>query len=105
MNYQEYTADDFRQAFQTLAGLVNQLPPAQRTELRSQLGAYSHDFKHTLGVVVGANGILLRLNLNGGDETDDVTEMTDMITRATGQLDGLIMLLVESLNNQIETGE
>ena len=30
--------------------------------------------------------------------------MTDMIPRATSQLDGLIMLLVESLNNQIETG-
>jgi K+-sensing histidine kinase KdpD len=104
MNYQEYSTEDFRQAFSTLAGLVNQLPSAQRAELRSQLGAYSHDFKHTLGVVVGANGILLRLNMNGGEETEDVEEMTDMITRATSQLDGLIMLLVESLNNQIETG-
>jgi len=91
------------QAFESLAALVNQLPAEQRAELRSTLGSYTHDLKHTLGLVTGANGILLRLNL-GEEAAAEVQEMAGIITNASVQMDALIMLLVEHLNNQIKAG-
>lgn len=95
--------EDFSQAFETLAELVNQLSLEERSALRSTLGGYTHDLKHTLGLITGANGILLRLDLDG-EEAEDVREMAGIILQAAGDIDAMIMQLVEHLSNRIETG-
>jgi hypothetical protein len=94
--------EDIGQAFEILAELVNQLPEERRAALRSTLGLYTHDLKHTLGLVTGANGVLLRLDLAGEELADEVREMAEMITHAAGDLDAMVMLLVDHLSNQIE---
>ena len=94
---------DFSQAFETLAELVNQLSLKERNALRSTLGVYTHDLKHTLGLITGANGILLRLDLEG-EEAEDVRQMAGIILQAAGEIDAMVMQLVEHLSNRIETG-
>lgn len=103
MTQPDVPKEDFNQAFDKLAELVNQLPLEERTALRSALGIYTHDLKHTLGLVTGANGILLRLDLER-EEAKDVREMAGIILQAAGDIDALVMQLVEHLSNRIETG-
>lgn len=89
------------QAFQRLSDLVNQLPDEERIALRDALGHYTHDLKNTLGLVTGANAILPRVAVG----QPQIKEMSGIIQKASGQIDDLIMLLVEHLNNQIETDD
>ncbi len=69
--------------------------------MRAALGIYTHDLKNTLGLVSGSNAILPRIAAG----QPQILEMTGIIQKASGQIDDLIMLLVEYLNNQIDTGE
>ena len=89
------------QAFQRLADLVNQLPEDERAALRAALGHYTHDFKNTLGLVTGSNAILPRV----AADQPQILEMSAIIKKAAGQIDDLIMLLVDHLSNQIDTGK
>jgi len=89
------------QAFHRLADLVNQLPEEERIALRSALGNYTHDLKHTLGLVTGANAIFLRM----ASAQPQILEMAEIIQNASGQIDELITLLADQLNNQIDTDE
>ena len=102
MTREDGRGEDFRLAFEKLAELVNQLPVEERTALRSTLGGYTHDLKHTLGLITGANGILLRLDLADEAQAEEVREMAGMITHAAGDIDAMVMHLVEHLSNQIE---
>jgi signal transduction histidine kinase len=90
------------EVFATLADLINRLPVEERTKLRAGLGAYSHDLKNTLGVITGANALICRIPPQA-EAAETVLEMAGIIENATGQMDELIMLLVEDLNNQIDT--
>ena len=103
MTQPDVPEEEFSQAFEKLAELVNRLSLEERTALRSTFGTYTHDLKHTLGLVTGANGILLRLDLEGED-AKDVREMAGIILQAAGDIDALVMQLVEHLSNRIETG-
>lgn len=103
MTHADVPEEDFSQTFETLAELVNQLSLEKRTALRSTLGGYTHDLKHTLGLITGANGILLRLDLEGED-AKDVREMAGIILQAAGDIDAMVMQLVEHLSNRIDTG-
>jgi signal transduction histidine kinase len=93
----QLTAD---QAFQRLAELVNQLPDEERAALRAALGRYSHDLKNTLGLVSGSNAILKRT----ASDQPEIVEMVEIIQKASGQIDDLIMQLADQLNNQIDVG-
>ena len=73
------------QAFQRLAELVNQLPEEERTALRVALGNYTHDLKHTLGLVTGANALLSRI----AADQPQIMEMAEIIQKASGQIDEL----------------
>ena len=57
--------------------------------------------KIPLGWLSGSNAILPRIAAG----QPQILEMTGIIQKASGQIDDLIMLLVEYLNNQIDTGD
>lgn len=86
------------QVFQRLAEMVNQLPGEERKALRAALGVYTHDLKNTIGLVTGSNAILERI----AADTPQIMEMSEIIAKASGQIDDLIMVLVDQLNNKIE---
>lgn len=88
-------------AFQRLAELVNQLPEEERADLRFALGNYTHDLKHTIGLVNGANVLVSRTVA----DQPQVVEMVEIIQKASSQIDDLITLLVDQLNNQIKTND
>jgi hypothetical protein len=85
-------------ALHRLAELVNQLPEEERAIIRAALGEYTHDLKHTIGLVTGANVLVSRTI------TDDshVAEMVEIIQNASIQIDDLVTLMVDQLNNQIK---
>lgn len=93
--------DEFAQAFGQIAEHLNELPPEQRAAFRAQLGEYAHDFKHVLGLVLGANAVLQR------DEEVVRTQgdMLEVIEDAAKQLDALFELFVHNLPNQIDLDE
>jgi geranylgeranyl pyrophosphate synthase len=90
----KYPATD---AFQRLAVLVNQLPEEERSNIRAALGEFTHDLKHTIGLVTGANVLVSRTVT---DQTQ-VAEMVEIIQNASNQIDDLITLMVDQLNDQI----
>ena len=92
--------DSPREALQRLAVLVNKLPEEDREKLTAALSVYTHDFKHTLGLVTGASALISRT----ASDQPQIGEMTDIIKSASSQLDDLINLMVEELNNRINTG-
>ncbi|MBN2045212.1 MAG: hypothetical protein JW757_09350 [Anaerolineales bacterium] len=89
--------DEVRKAFWRLAALVNGLTAEEQSELKFALGEYTHDLKHTLGLVTGANALISRTAAGQAK----IDEMTRMIEGAARQLDQLTDLMVEELNNRI----
>ena len=94
-------SDSAREALQRLAALANQLHEEERAELLSALGEYTHDLKHMLGLVTGANALISRT----GTGQEQIEEMTKIIMNASSQLDEYITLMVEELNNRIDNGD
>jgi hypothetical protein len=89
--------DKAKDAFRHLAELVNSLPEEERAVILEGLSNYTHDLKHTLGLVTGANALVSRIS----DEDGQIREMVKIIQSACSQLDDGIMLLVDQLNNRI----
>ena len=102
MTAENNSSQEIGEVFAVLAELINRLPVEERTKLRASLGAYSHDLKNTLGLITGANALIGR-NPPQGEAAETVLEMAGIIENATVRMDELIMLLVDDLNNQIDT--
>lgn len=96
------TQEDFRSLFLQLSALVNELPMGKRAKIRAKLGDYSHDLKHQLGLVAGANALLERYNFSE-DIDSEIRELAAVIREAVRQIDGHIDALTENLNHQIDS--
>ena len=90
-------------AFLEIAQAANQLPENRRAEISNQLGAYTHDLKHLLGLVTGANEIILRRSPSD-ESVGKIIEMVEIIQDAASQMDAYFDLLVDNLYHPIEQG-
>lgn len=86
--------------FLELAELVNSSPLEQRIFIRSQLGDYTHDLKHLLGLVTGANAVLAKYT---SENDPQFREMVEMIQEAALKIDAQVDLLTEQLSQNIRT--
>jgi signal transduction histidine kinase len=91
----------YERAFQQIAEALRQLPPDQQKTLREQLGNYTHDLKHILGVVTGANALLIRDSHTAGAYGD----LLEIIQRSAGELDDHFEILIQNLSTQIGLDE
>jgi hypothetical protein len=86
--------------FLQLAELVNSLPPEKRVSIRHFLGEYTHDLKHLIGLVTGANALITRQQ-SGNANSDVFEEMLAMIEDAAKQIDSQIDRLTVYLSQRI----
>jgi len=87
----------YQQAFRQIAEALKQLPPDQQKDLREMLGNYTHDLKHTLGLVTGAHSLLVRDANTAGVHAD----ILEIIQQAAKELDDHFEILIHNLSNQI----
>ena len=87
-------------AFLDIAQAASQLPEDKRVEVSNQLGTYTHDLKHLLGLVTGANEIILR-HASSDEPGGKIVEMVEIIQDATIQMDAYFDLLVDNLYHPI----
>jgi len=100
MNQTPPSPDRNRSVFLELAELVNSCPVEQRIFIRSQLGEYTHDLKHLLGLVTGANAVLTKYT---SENDPQFREMVEMIQEAALKIDAQVDLLTEQLSQYIRT--
>jgi hypothetical protein len=93
--------EEFAQAFRQAADQLNHLSPQERADLRARFGEYAHDFKHILGLVMGANSVLQRDDAVMENQGD----MLEIIEDAAKRLDASFDLFVQNLANQITLDE
>ncbi len=93
---QNRSPEQYQAAFEAIAGAVRQLPDEQRKQIGEQLGEYTHDFKHLLGLVTGANAVLLRV-APADEKGDKMLEMVETIDKASVQLNAYIDMIVSQL--------
>ena len=94
--------EDLRSLFLQLSALVNELPMEKRANIRAKLGDYSHDLKHQLGLVTGANALIERYDFSE-DIGSEIRELTAVIREAVRQIDEHIDVLTEYLSHKINT--
>lgn len=90
-------AEKFSQVFRQVAEILNQCAPEERAAVRADLGDYTHDLKHILGVVLGAQTLMAYdkdLLANHGDELE-------IIARSAKDLNSMFELLIQNLSNEI----
>ena len=97
MSEDQKKTSTYEQAFQQISDALKQLPSDQQKALREQLGNYTHDLKHTLGVVTGANALLQR----DAHTASSHGEVLEIIQRAARELDAHFEILIQNLSNQI----
>jgi len=100
MNQTPPSPDRNRSVFLELAELVNSCPVEQRIFIRSQLGEYTHDLKHLLGLVTGANAVLTKYT---SENDPQFREMVEMIQEAALKIDAQVDLLTGQLSQYIRT--
>lgn len=89
------------QSWQEIAALINDLPLEQREQYRRSLGAFMHDMKHTLGLIVNANELVSR-EIKKCPEEHKAVEMIDIIKIGSKQLDDHLNVIVNDCCNLIE---
>ena len=95
---------DHNQFWQGIAALINGLPPEQREQYRQSLGAFMHDMKHTLGLIMNANE-LVRRGIKGCQGEHKAVEMIEIIKTGSQQLDDHLNIIVDDCCNLIEVEE
>jgi len=88
--------------FMKLAELVNTLSLDERSSVRNELGEYTHDLKHLLGLVTSASAVLRR-EPAFGEQDSQLAEMVELIDQTIRKIDAQIDVLAESLSHQIKT--
>jgi hypothetical protein len=86
--------------FQEMAELVNQQPKEKREHTRRLIGEFLHDIKHQLGLVTGANAVILR-ELNSDREPKQSFEMIEISGNACLTINGYTDLVGENLTARI----
>ena len=89
---------EFSEIFRQIAEYLNRLTPEKRAELRKGLGEYSHDLKHILGVVMGAQSLI---QLDDDSAVKHVEEL-DISIQSLKDLNAMFDIMVHNLSNQIE---
>lgn len=97
MSIDPVKAEKFREVFQQIADILNQCSPEERAAIRTGLGEYTHDLKHFLGVVLGAQTLMAF----DGDTLDKHGDMLEIIVQSVKDLDGLFEILIHNLPNEI----
>ena len=92
---------DHDQYWKGMAALINDLPPEQREQYRQSLGAFMHDMKNTLGLIINANE-LVRRDVEGCQGDHKAVELIDIIKTGSQQLDDLLNIVVNDCCNLIE---
>lgn len=93
---QNRNPEQYEAAFQAIAEAVRELSEEEVRRISAQLGEYTHDFKHLLGLVTGANAILLR-SVSSDEQGAKMMEMVEIINRSSAQLNAFIEVLVSQL--------
>jgi len=93
---QERDPERYQATFEVIGNLVRELPDGQRELISEQLGEYTHDLKHLLGLVTGANAVILRV-VPTDEKGVKVLEMVETIDKAAGQLNDYIDVIVSQL--------
>ena len=101
MSHDSSSPDPSQGVFLELAELVNSCPVEQRIFIRSQLGEYTHDLKHLLGLVTAANAVLKRKFASEDDP--QFREMVEMIQEAAQKIDAQVDMLTEQFSQYIQT--
>jgi hypothetical protein len=86
--------------FQELAELVNQQPKENREHTRRLIGEFLHDIKHQLGLITGANAVILR-ELNSERGPNQSFEMIKISGDASLKINAYVDLVSENLTAKI----
>ena len=90
-------AERFREIFQQIAGNLNQCTPEERAAIRTGLGDYTHDLKHILGVVLGAQTLMAF----DGDTLEKHGDELDILVQSVKDLDGMFDIFIHTLQSEI----
>lgn len=101
MSKHDVSQEQFQSVFLELADLVNSQKLEKRISIRKQLGEFTHDLKHLLGLVTSANAILQRRSFSA-EEDPELKEMVDLVVEAAQNIDSKIDLMADYLNQQIK---
>ncbi|MCB2179732.1 hypothetical protein KQH54_01275 [bacterium] len=98
---EDRSPEQYEAVFMAIAEAVNRLPEEERHQIGAQLGEFTHDFKHLLGLVTGANAVLVR-----SATTDSVgariVDMVEISDKAAMELNQFIEVIVNQLYLQIQ---
>jgi hypothetical protein len=86
--------------FQELAELVNQQPKEKREHTRRLIGEFLHDIKHQLGLITGANAVILR-ELSSEQEPNKSLEMIEISGDASMTINTYVDLVSENFTARI----
>ena len=74
------------------------LSTAERSQFLELVNESGHDLKNSLGRIIGANALLIRLGKKmEGQDGETIREMTEIIERAVKELDGQIKEIIQNL--------
>ncbi len=87
--------------FLELANAASHLSDEEQEQLGAQLGEYTHDLKHILGLVTGANAIILR-SAPSDEPGSKIVEMVEIIEDATAELNAYFDVMIDHLYHPLE---
>ena len=94
-------AEKYEQTWRKISELVNGLPLEDRQQLRDSLGLFTHDIKHSLGLISSGNELIRRDFASCGHEHTSI-EMPDVIQTGFEQINAYFDVIVSNLNNKID---
>lgn len=93
---QDHHPEGYEAVFQAIARAVRQLPEEERSRINAQLGEFTHDLKHLVGLVTGANSVVLR-SAPSDESGEQIVEMVKISNHAAAEIDAFIEVIVQHL--------
>lgn len=98
MTGKEENLETLGEALRLLSEQIDGLSPSEQARFHDLVNNSGHDLKNSLGRIIGANALLIRLGeKTEGEEGETILEMTSIIRRAVKELDGQINEIIENL--------
>ena len=94
-------AEKYEETWRRISEIVNRLPLEDRQELRDSLGLFTHDMKHSLGLISSGSELVRRDLASCGHEHRS-SEMPDVIQTGFQQVNAYLDVIVSNLNNNID---
>ena len=91
----------YEQTWRKISEVVNRLPLEERRRLRDSLGIFTHDMKHSLGLI-SSGSELVRRDLASCGHDHKSQEMPDVIQTGFEQINAYLDVIVSNLNNKID---